>query len=281
MTNLTNTGEFTSECIHVLKDISFLGEHRTEKMDLYFPPERDRRGFSPAALLIHGGGWSGGDKATPRERNIGCNLAWAGYVCASINYQLAKPFERFLDRLKTAWPRNLQDCMRGVDFLRANAKKYRIDPDRIAVVGTSAGGHMASLLGILNGQVEFGLPQSDSRNVSWDVQAVVSMYGVHDIRMHSETRGLEISKEEEALCAEASPVNHLSAAAAPFLILHGTGDQVVPIHQSTSLSEKASLLGVDNELHLIEGGGHGFDLQPSQEDLRPRVIGFLDRYLKR
>ena len=248
-------------------------------MDLYLPSRRNRETRFPVVLQIHGGGWYRGDKATPRERNIALNLAMAGFACASVNYVLADHAPRFPDRIKQVWPRNLHDCMTAVRFLRANAEKYKIDPNRIAALGTSAGGQIAALLGVLDRGSALDCPTGQYRDFPWRVQAVVSMYGVHNFRLLSKCRGLDLSKEEVELCDEASPVTHVQQNSSPLLILHGTDDQIVSCNQSRSLSEVASTNGVKNELHLINGAEHRFHLEPPQEDLRPRVISFLNGHL--
>ncbi len=121
-------------------DVSYLPEGRQEKADLYLPKlEKGQR--APAVLMIHGGGWSGGDKRAGREINIGTNLALKGFVAMSIDYALSR-------NGSVTWPQNLHDCKTAVRWLRKNADRLQIDPDRIGVIGGSAGGHLAAMVAV-------------------------------------------------------------------------------------------------------------------------------------
>ena len=129
------------DAVRIEKNISYLPAERKEKADLYLPADDGRK--HPAILIIHGGGWSGGIKDAAREINIGTTLAPHGYVCMSIDYQLDDPASPTL-----CWPQNLHDCKTAVRWLRANAERLHLDPSHIGVIGGSAGGHLASMVGI-------------------------------------------------------------------------------------------------------------------------------------
>lgn len=123
--------------ISVEKDVPFLEAGRSQSLDLYLPmPAQSRRG---AVVWIHGGGWAGGKKDDNREVMVSRSLAAEGYLVASIDYQLATD-------AAPSWPQVLFDCKNAVRYLRANAQKYGIDPDKIAVAGGSAGGHLALMV---------------------------------------------------------------------------------------------------------------------------------------
>ncbi|NNE90820.1 MAG: alpha/beta hydrolase [Verrucomicrobiales bacterium] len=261
--------------VEVLKNIPFT-DHGP-KLDLYLPPEDGSIGLRPAVLIVHGGGWHGGDKAAAREKNIGTNLAKAGYVCASINYVLAKKTDLLTENLKQVWPRNLNDCMQGVIFLRKNAREYRIDPERIGAIGGSAGGHLVAMLGAVSDGDALDL---EGEKFSARVQAVVPMYGVHDLISMAEHRKIETDAETVALLKQASPVTHLSKDDPPLLILHGTRDTLVPRAQSKALHEAAEKAGIESELHIIKGAKHSFHFEPPQKDLKPLVVKFFDKHLK-
>ncbi|MCH9655683.1 MAG: prolyl oligopeptidase family serine peptidase [Planctomycetes bacterium] len=267
--------------IRVKKDISYLGQKRTEKLDLYLPDSTFQKGPYPAVVIIHGGGWHGGDKAARREINIGNNLAKAGYVCASINYQLAKKRAKFTDNLKQVWPGNLKDCKTAVRFLRKHADKYQIDADHIGAIGGSAGGHLVSILAMTGDDTKPG-PDEKYAGFSSSIQAVVPMYGVHDMTALAKSRDMlsTFTDAEKELCQQASPVNHISKNDPPFLILHGTKDRLVPVNQSELLSKALKKGNIPAELIIIEDAPHSFHLQPKQQDLRPKVIGFFDKHLK-
>jgi acetyl esterase/lipase len=264
--------------VRVVKDVAYLGEGRAEKLDLYLPAEQDGV-LHPAVLIIHGGGWQGGDKAAAREQNIGNTLAGAGYVCASINYRLAQKNDDIPTRLREVWPGMLHDCKTAVRFLRKNAGKYRIDADHIGAIGGSAGGHLVSILATTDS--DDGLdPEGPYGEYSCRIQAVVPMYGVHDIVKQARLRNAELTDADEKLCQEASPVTYATADDPPALILHGTKDALVPVEQSQILQDRLTALKVPSELLVIEGAPHSFHLQPKQQDLRSKVIGFFDRHLR-
>jgi len=126
-----------------LRDVSYLEPGRTEKLDLYLPERVPDDPPSPAVVWIHGGNWIGGEKGEGRAQSICGTLAGAGYVCASVDYRIGPG----------AWPTNLFDCKNAVRFLRARAADYHVDPDRIAVMGGSAGGHLALMVGLTSGNV--------------------------------------------------------------------------------------------------------------------------------
>ena len=276
------------------QDVAYLAPDRTEKLDLYLPAKRDRATRSPAVLLIHGGGWIGGDKAAAREFNIGTTLAAAGYVCASVNYKLDGD-----DR----WPTNLFDCKNAVRFLRANAAKYQVDPDRIGVIGGSAGGHLALMVAYTSDVPELtpGAGESPYANVSDRVRCVVDLYGITDPRTRRKTdeQGVPIAGTNKA-CALlpdttpqthpdawrlAAPVAHVTQKTVPTLILHGTADTTVDRDQATQLAAALKSAGVEHELILLDGISHTFDLdkwrgRPLPRDVRGAVVSFFDRHLK-
>ncbi len=274
-------GEDEEVSVKIVPNISFLGEDRKEKMDLYLPEDIVPGESRPAILVVHGGGWHGGGKAAAREKNIGSNLAKAGFICASIDYVLAEKKTLFTDNLKQVWPKNLQDCMNGVRFLRANAEEYQINPKRIGAVGGSAGGHLVAMLGAI-GDSKSLAADSPYPGVSSKIQAVIPLYGVHDLIAYAEKKELidQLSLKDKELCRKASPITYLSKDDPPFLIIHGTADPLVPVQQSELLHEAAGNSGVESTLHIIRGAKHSFHLEPKQEDLRPMVIEFFNRHLK-
>ena len=271
------------------RDVAYLPPGRKEKLDLYLPADRPQAARSPAVVIIHGGGWSGGDKSSSREFNIGTTLAKAGYVCASVEY---------LKEGAGRWPTNLYDCKNAVRFLRANAKRFQVDVDHIGVIGGSAGGHLALMVAYTSGVKEL-TPDAPYPGVSDRVQACVDMYGVTDLitRQATEADGTPNGKLREAGLFSGkrgespdkwklgSPVYHISRTCPPTLILHGLADTTVDREQSVELDRKLSEQGVEHRLILIPGVGHTFDLEqwqhkPLPQDLRPVVVGFFDQHLK-
>lgn len=262
------------------RDVPYLGPDRAEKADLYLPPEGPPGHMHPGIVIIHGGGWTGGDKAAPREVNIGTTLAAAGYVCLSINYQLAKPG-------MPTFPANIQEAKRAVRWLRKNSARLRLDDAKIGAIGGSAGGHLTALLALTG--PECGLDPPDDADISCRIQAAVPLYPhcastweggtplqtYDSLPMFAKPRG-----EAAGLWDSALPIKSLSADDPPLLLLHGTADKTTPLAQSTRLHEAAVKAGVPCELVVIEGAVHSFDLQPPQRDLRPAVVAFFDRHLK-
>jgi len=268
---LLSTALITAGEVRIEKDIDYLGPDRAEKLDLYMPAEIAPGARLPGIVIIHGGGFTGGDKAAAREQNIGNTLASNGYVCVSINYALAKEGQ-------PTWPQNLHDCKRAVRFLRKNAEKYHIDPDHIGVIGGSAGGHLTAMLGLTG--TESGLnPAGPDSDISCRVQAIVPMYGPATLK--KDTVMLPGTREQvPELYKLASPATHASANDPAALILHGTADTTVPYSESEELAAALKAAGVEHQLVLVEGAPHTFHLQPEQQDLRPLVLGFFDKHLK-
>lgn len=251
-------------------DIDYLGGGRQEKADLYLPAMPKPGQKFPAVLIIHGGGWAAGDKRARREVNIGTTLAQNGYVCLSINYQLVKD-----ENPRPTWPQNLYDCKTAVRWLRANAGRLQIDPARIGVIGGSAGGHLAALVGLTAG--EFDPPGEGDTGV----QCVVNLYAPvlwfeqRDLPMFGKTRA-----EAPELYKQADPRTHIDKEDPPMLIVHGTADNVVPVADSEALAAAMKAKGARYQLEIIPGAPHTFHLQPKERDLRPLVLGFFDQHLK-
>lgn len=264
---------YAAEAIRVEKDIAYLNPGRSEKADLYFPKETPSDKLRPAVVIIHGGGWTGGDKGSSREINIGTHLALNGYVGMSINYLLASQTE-------PTWPQNLHDCKTAVRWLRANAVRLKIDTDHIGVIGGSAGGHLAAMLA-LSGPGDGLDPDVPYENFSCRVQCAVDLYGPADLKDARDLHMLGSPRSEApGLYRRASPTSYADPSDPPMLILHGTADEIVPVEQSEMLAAALKKGGVEHELVLIPDAPHAFHLQPAQCDLRPLVLGFFDRHLK-
>lgn len=260
--------------VKVEKDVAYLPAERAEKADLYLPDNLAAGAPAPVLLWIHGGGFTGGDKAQKREQNIGNNLAAHGYVVLSINYMLQQKGGAL------AWPQNLQDCKTAVRWLRANAARLHLDPDRIAVAGGSAGGHLASLVALTKLEDGFD-PKGPYGEYSCVVQAGMDFYGCvdlttwHDSAMFGKTKA-----QDPELYRKASAQTYARKDSPPMLILHGTADKTVDIKQSETLEAALKTAGADVEFVRVPGAPHTFDLQPKQQDLRPLVLTFLEKHLR-
>jgi acetyl esterase/lipase len=245
-------------------------------LDLAMP--KTGNGPFPVVVFLHGGGWSEGNRQEMNHFIEG--VAGLGYVGVTVAYRLV-PAARF--------PAQLEDCKAAVRWLRANAAKYRINPKHIGVVGFSAGGHLASMLGVTgkNDGLEGagGNPDQSSR-----VQAVVSFFGLTDFSTRDWPRDLENGVIEPFLGGSfanhadeyrrASPITYVTSDAPPFLFFHGSEDKLVPVDQSKRLGEKLRNAGVFAEVNVLEGEGHGFTDAANQKAMR-RMLDFLDAHLKR
>ena len=190
--------------VRVERDVAYLPADRKQRADLYYPLEMPKDRRLPAVIIIHGGGFNDGDKDRRREVNIGSHLARNGYVGMSIDYLLwSKGIQ------KPTWPRNLQDAKTAVRWLRQNADRLGIDPDRIGVIGGSAGGNLAAMLAVTG--PKDGLEPPDGDDTPTRVRCAVDLYGVadlmnyHDIKMFLKTR-----QEDPESYRRASPTEYLS-----------------------------------------------------------------------
>ena len=225
-------------------------------------------GPHPAVVCLHGGAWrSGSRKELSRgspmydfgisDKSLTRILAERGFVAVSVGYRLA-PENKF--------PAQIEDAKTAVRFLRANAAKFGIDPDRIAALGVSAGGHLAAMLGTADETAGFDdgpYPEQSSR-----VQCVVDFFGPSDLTLYAETPGLERAyfvpllggraRDKLDLYKKASPLEYVSKDDPPFLIVQGTADLLVPVIHSERLHEKLTAAGVESKLVTVRGKGHGW-----------------------
>ncbi len=246
------------------------------RLDVNRPTET--KGYRPAVLYIHGGGWSGGDKHA--YKGLARLLAKAGYVCFWANYRL-------VTKDGNKYPAQIDDAQRAVRWIRANGAKYFVDPKRIGAIGDSAGGHLVALLGTRETR-----NNSDARLSSYSskVTCVVDLYGPSDF-----TQGANLvsplaasivinfmgKKPEEApdLYKDASPVSWVSSSDAPFLIFHGTEDTLVPMDQSQRLYDALKKAGVEADLVKMENDGHGFQKKENQDRFVRETLAFFNRRL--
>ncbi len=252
---------------------------RPQMLDLYVPA--DAKGKLPLVVAIHGGGWAGGDK-----RHVPViPLATRGYIVASINYRFSN---------EAIFPAQIHDSKAAIRWLRAHADEYHIDPDRIGVWGDSAGGHLVALLGTSGGNKELE-GEEGNPTFSSSVQCVCDFYGPTDFltinaqvgetdQVRPDAPNSLVSKllggpapDNKEKAKLASPITFVSKSAPPFLILHGDKDPLVPLAQSEELRDALQKAGVEVELDVIKGAGHGF---PRHPEINEKVQGFFDKHLK-
>lgn len=287
----------TASEVQVLKDIAYLGPDRVEKMDAYLPTEKASHP-RPAVIWIHGGGWSTGSKSSRRESGICRTLAANGYAAFSIDYLItrnmakanaaaASPTDEEGENETDAdgatpvpWPQNLYDCKTALRFIRKESARFGIDPNRIAVAGGSAGGHLALLVG-LTAQVQAlntgGLYTDQPNHVS----CILDFYGPTVVTAAKRVRKFagKTPEETKANLVAASPLTYVAKDSPPTLILHGSKDGTTDPAMSRNLAKMMNEKGTVHQYMVIQGAGHSFDLQNSGTDLRPVVLEFLATHL--
>jgi len=240
------------EGVRVLRNLQYVeGGHERNRLDLYVPEKAEGR--LPLVVWIHGGAWQAGSK----EGCPAVPLTAKGYAVASINYRLSQ---------HAIFPAQIEDCKAAIRWLRANAAKYHLDPDHIGVWGASAGGHLVALLGTTGGEKDL---EGNGGNLdqSSRVQCVVDWFGPSNLATmgkQADKPGTPVARliggpaqENKEKARKASPLTYVSKDSAPFLIMHGDKDNIVPPSQSDVLAEALRKVGVEVKLQIVEGNGHG------------------------
>lgn len=255
------------------------------KLDLVVPAGP---GPHPCVVGFHGGAWTTGDRLLLRkvtsfapggkDKSILKLLAENGFAAASVSYRLAP---------KHPFPAQIIDAKTAVRFLRANAKKYDLDPDRFAALGYSAGGHLASLLGTTDAKA--GFDTKEHAEASSAVKCVVNFYGPCDLKGYAGNPGLEdvflvpvFGKEcrtDATVYEKASPIGYASKASAPSLFIHGTSDFIVPFKQTEAMCDKLKGCGVTTELLALKGRTHGWTGDTADQSAAA-TLKFLKAQLK-
>lgn len=252
-------------------------------LDLYLPESGARP--MPVVVWIYGGAWRAGSKDDGQTRGA-LWLTQHGYAVAAFNYRLSQ---------EAKFPAQIHDAKAAVRWLRRHAGEYGLDGQRMAAWGASAGAHLAALLGVSAGVEELEGPGHDAE-IPARVQAVIDFFGPTDFLQmdaHALPGGMKHDgaespesqliggpiQENREKAARANPVTYATADDAPFLILHGERDPLVPAHQSELLFEALRKAGVAVTFHKIAGAGHGGPEFQSPE-ARAMVLAFLDGRLK-
>jgi acetyl esterase/lipase len=243
-------------------------------LDLYSPKGLDKP--APGLIFIHGGGWRGGKRGDYRPYTI--PFAEKGYVVATISYRLVP---------EAVFPAAVEDAKCAVRWMRAGAAELKVDPDRIAVIGGSAGGYLSLMVGYTAGDKRLE-GSGGHQGVSSAVQAVVDLYGPTNfdtpIGRASDTVRDFLGKrfeDDPDLYRFASPINHVDAKDPPTFVLQGTIDSTVPVEQSDMLVEKLKSLGVPHWYDRLDGWPHTMDLaKPVNQRTQLLVTKFLEAHLK-
>ena len=241
------------------------------KLDLAVP--REGEGPFPLLVFIHGGGWQMGNKAS----HDGAVVNWSkkGYVAATVAYRFAP---------KHPFPAQVEDVKCAIRFLRSKAKELKIDPERVAAIGYSAGGHLSLMLGLMD--PTDGLEGSGGNSgVSSKVQAVVNYFGPADFTVRNPienpvgkklvTDFVGTTDLNSPVFKQASPITYINKGDPPVITFHGTADPLVPASQSKTLHAMLKEKGVTEHLELIENAGHGFGGEANQ-----RTVRMMEEFLK-
>jgi acetyl esterase/lipase len=243
-------------------------------LDLHLPPQVQR---PPLVVYLHGGAWRAGDKAQYPQF-----LVTRGYAVASVNFRSSND---------ARFPANVHDIKAAIRYLRARAHDYGYRADRIAVAGSSTGGHLAALVGTTNGLAELEGSVGGHLDQSSAVQAIISWFGASNlttILSQSTPFGLNLREpalrqllgalpdEAPALAQQASPVRHVGPGDPPALLLHGSQDPQMPVDQLLELEAAYRRAGLAVEALIVEGAQHGGEVFNTGEAAE-RVIGFLGR----
>lgn len=241
-------------------------------MDLIIPKQRNGHKPCPVVVWICGGAYMAVNHSVWMPEMV--RFARAGYVVASIEYRTTN---------EAHFPAQLIDVKSAIRYLRAHAETYCIDAERIYVMGESAGGTMACLLGTTGDMPEYD--QGDYLGFSSRVQGVVDFYGLTSMEPGACSTGGPIpywtldaflgteDGKKNAHCASA--VEHVNPNTPPFMILHGTQDPIVPISQSQSLYDALIKNNIKTEFLILEGGYHGDDMF-YQDTIIERILAFLN-----
>jgi len=258
-------------------DLAYASESQAQRLDLYLPAEGD--GPFPLLVWIHGGGWRGGDKGFG-QNSFQLQALSEGFALASLNYRLSG---------EATFPAQIHDVKTAIRWLRKHRKDHRLSTKRVGVWGSSAGGHLVSLLGTSGDVAPLEGLSLGSQGSSSRVQAVVDWYGPTDlVRAFDDleaqgcstagadgpgsTIGLFLGaspQDRPELAAEASPVTYVSSDDPPFLIQHGSRDCTVPVAQGQWLHDRiVEVKGLSWVKLDIFDAGHGGAPFRSPENLQ-------------
>ncbi len=264
-----------------LRNLDYVGAGNTRQMlDLYLPEAKSDKP-NPLVVYIHGGGWEAGSK-DQADVLVGLIKNGTPYAGASLNYRLTD---------QAQWPAQIYDCKAAIRWLRAHAQEYNLDPDKIAVFGISAGGHLVSMLGVTGGVKELEGELGKHLDQSSRVSCVMDFCGPSDFLTFG-GKGSVLDpddpkgplakliggplKDRQEEGRKASPVTYITQDDAPFLIIHGDKDNLVPYAQATEFETALKAAHVPAILLTGNDGGHVFLSGPLVE----RMYAFNARHLQ-
>lgn len=268
-------------------------ENVAMKMDILKPQSKTPL---PAIVYVTGGGFINANKDNGIQLRM--HLAEAGYVVASIEYRVAPT---------AVFPQPLEDVKASIRYLRANAKKFNIDPDRIGIVGGSAGGYLTAMAGVTSGTTTFD--KGENLDQSSSVKAAVDLYGLYGLsdltrigddysdavkeahKSAGATEALWVNGSpvfggrdggilaDPAAAKAADPMTYVGKNSAPMLLMHGTKDFVVSPSQTDLLFQALRKEGIPSDRYLVEGAAHG-GVYWDQAEALSIITDFFNKYLK-
>jgi acetyl esterase/lipase len=245
-------------------------------LDLARPEKLDKP--APCIVFIHGGGWRGGNRKV-HDQHI-CDFAAKGYVVATVQYRLSD---------KAIWPAQIEDVKCAIRYLRANADKHQLNPNKIGAVGFSAGAHLAMLLGTMD--AKDGLEGNGGHaDQSSKVNAVVAFFGPTDLSAEFPSKPLDVPTLIDQLLGgkpadkpdaakAASPITYVDKGDAPTLIYHGSKDQLVPHTQAYAMADAMSKAGMPGRVEILVGADHGWQ-PPELTRTVEGTLAFFAEHLK-
>lgn len=252
-------------------------------LDIYLPASASNK--TPLIVWVHGGAWMVNDKYADMGymKNTIKGFIDNGYALASIDYRYST---------EAVFPAQIQDCNQALEFLYQHAGQYKFDKDKMALIGFSAGGHLASLLALSHNNFvkEF---YANGQKPHFNIKCVLDFYGPSDFIAIASNSDTSINNERNPvsillgampvnrpdLAKRASPVTYVDKNDPPFLIVQGEKDESVPNTQSKLLSSWLMLNGVKNELIIVPNAPHYGEMFDA-EDIRQKLFSFLATYLK-
>jgi acetyl esterase/lipase len=269
------------ESIQAFRNLPYADtDNPRQTLDIFLSKDRKKNEKFPIIVYIHGGGWKNGSKESAIGK-LAPYLTTGSFAVAAINYRLSE---------ESIWPSQIHDCKAAIRWLKGNAKKYGLDPLRLAVWGNSAGGHLVAMMGV-SGDVE-SLEGKLGKHLAEDsrVNCVVDFCGpTHLLSMgqfpskidHDSPNSPESQliggaiQENKQLADNASPITYVTRDDAPILIVHGTDDPLVPFNQAKIFHAALRKAGVKSDFLGMEGMGHGL----GGAEVDSRVRKFLESQL--
>jgi acetyl esterase/lipase len=268
----------TQKQVEVFESISYADQSPFQKLDVYLPSAGEKP--YPTIMGIHGGGFVARSKSL--YGLLARYYAEEGFAFVSINYRLAP---------QDTYPAQVEDSFCALGWLYANQDEFGFDPDRVIVTGGSAGGYLASMLATVDNPQQYLKDCPHDFPTDSQIDAAVIFYGLYDLASMDEYPGVseqlepylgdEYENVPVELLEEMSPIKQIDGSEPPFIILHGTDDNSIPAAMSERFYEELIASGVDAELVILPGAGHGFEITSLEEGEMALALGEIFTFLNR